>query len=108
MQAINTEWTTTEEEVAKTAFDMAYKREVGALIDSVRYRASSLAEIEDMWRLHDFLSVKRHEVDGRYDYRLPTLVFVFAGLVKDGWLSLNELEGLNADKIAKIAALTCM
>ncbi|MFN5301153.1 MAG: hypothetical protein ACK6CP_20655, partial [Pseudanabaena sp.] len=65
MQAINTEWTTTEEEVAKKAFDIAYKREIGALIDSVRYRASSLAEIEDMWRLHDFLSVKRHEVDGR-------------------------------------------
>ncbi|MFN5727054.1 MAG: hypothetical protein ACK48D_10070, partial [Pseudanabaena sp.] len=55
MQAINTEWTTTEEEVAKKAFDIAYKREIGALIDSVRYRASSLAEIEDMWRLHDFL-----------------------------------------------------
>jgi hypothetical protein len=108
MQAINTEWTTAEEEVAKKAFDMAYKREIGALIDSVRYRASSLAEIEEMWRLHDFLSVKRHEVDGRYDYRLSTIVFVFAGLVKDGWLSLNELEGLNADKIAKIAALTCM
>ncbi|MFN7789444.1 MAG: hypothetical protein ACK5QY_13735 [Pseudanabaena sp.] len=36
------------------------------------------------------------------------MVFVFAGLVKDGWLSLNELEGLNDDKIAKIAALTCI
>jgi Photoprotection regulator fluorescence recovery protein len=108
MQAINIDWTTTEEVVARKAFDIAYKREIGALIDSVRYRASSLAEIDDMWRLHDFLSVKRHEVDGRYDYRLSTLIFVFAGLVKDGWLNLNELEGLNVDKIAKIAALTCM
>jgi len=33
MQATNTEWTTTEEEVAKKAFDIAYKREIGALID---------------------------------------------------------------------------
>jgi len=82
MQAINTEWTTTEEEVAKKAFDIAYKREIGALIDSVRYRASSLAEIEDMWRLHDFLSVKRHEVDGRYLYVI-TYIAVLNGLWKD-------------------------
>lgn len=105
---MNAEWTTVEENTARKAFDIAYKREISALIDSVRYKAASLSEIEDMWRLHDFLSVKRHEVDGRYDYNLPMLIFVFAGLVKDGWLSIDELEGLNSDKIAKIAALTCM
>ena len=105
---MNAEWTTTEEDIAKRAFDIAYKREITSLIDLVRSKASSLAEIDDMWRLHDFLSVKRHEVDGRYDYRLPMLIFIFAGLVKDGWLTLSELEGLNADKIAKITALTCM
>ncbi len=108
MQVMNAEWTTVEENTARKAFDTAYKREISALIESVRYQASSLAEVDDMWRLHDFLSVKRHEVDGRYDYHLPMLVFIFAGLVKDGWLSLDELEGLNANKIAKIAALACM
>ena len=108
MQVMDAEWTTVEEKTARKAFDTAYKREISALIESVRHQASSLSEIDDMWRLHDFLSVKRHEVDGRYDYHLPMLVFVFAGLVKDGWLSLDELEGLNANKIAKIAALVYM
>jgi len=108
MQVMNSEWTITEEDIAKRAFDIAYKREIESLIDSVRHKVTSLAEIDDMWRLHDFLSVKRHEIDGRYDFRLPMLIFVFADLVKDGWLNLNELEGLNAAKIAKIAALTCM
>lgn len=108
MQVINPEWTTTEEAIAKKAFDIAYKREIESLIDSVRCQVDSLVEINDIWNLHDFLSVKRHEIDGRYDYRLPMIIFVFAGLVKDGWLSINELEGLNADKIAKIMALTCM
>lgn len=108
MQVINSEWTQTEENIAKKAFEIAYERQVRSLIESVRNRASSLVEADDMWRLHDFLSVKRHEIDGRYDYRLPMLVFVFADLVKDGWISLGELEGLNTDKIAKIAALTCM
>ncbi|MBD2150476.1 hypothetical protein H6F44_10140 [Pseudanabaena sp. FACHB-1277] len=108
MQVMNADWTTTEETIAQKAFDTAYKREIGSLMAAVRHQVGSLQEIDDMWRLHDFLSVKRHEVDGRYDYRLPMLVFVFAGLVKDGWLSIEELEGLNADKIAKIAALARM
>lgn len=108
MQVMNAEWTITEETTARKAFDVAYKREITALIDSVRLRASSVKEIDDMWSLHDFLSVKRHEVDGRYDYRLPILLFVFAGLVKEGWLSIDELEGLSRDKIAKIAALASM
>ena len=108
MQIINTGWTQIEEDVAKEAFDIAYKRETNALIDSVRHKVSVLTEIEGMWALHDFLSVKRHEIDGRYDYCLPMLVFVFAGLIKDGWITLNELEGLSSDKIAKIVALTYM
>jgi hypothetical protein len=106
MQVINVGWTQIEEDVARRAFEIAYKRETNALIDSVRHKASCLTEIEDMWHLHDFLSAKRHEVDGRYDYNLPMLVFVFAGLIKDGWITLKELEGLNSDKIAKIVALT--
>lgn len=108
MQVINPEWTTTEEAIAKKAFDIAYKREIDSLMDSVRSKVNSLAEIDDIWNLHDFLSVKRHEIDGRYDYRLPMIIFVFAGLVKDGWLNITELEGLNADKIAKIIALARM
>jgi hypothetical protein len=108
MQVMNVGWTEVEEEIAQRAFKIAYKRETEALIDSVRYKASCLTETEDMWRLHDFLSIKRHEVDGRYDYNLPMLVFVFAGLIKDGWITLSELEGLTGDKIAKIVALTHM
>ncbi len=108
MQVINSGWTQIEEDIARKAFDIAYQRETSALIESVRYRASSLTEIDDMWRLHDFLSVKRHEVDGRYDYNLPTLIFVFAGLIKDGWITVNDLDGLDVDKIAKIVALTYM
>ena len=108
MQVMNGGWTEIEEEIARRAFEIAYKRETDALIDSVRHKANCLTETEDMWRLHDFLSVKRHEVDGRYDYNLPMLVFVFAGLIKDGWITITELEGLNSDKIAKILALTFM
>lgn len=108
MQVSDTEWSTIEQTIAKEAFEKAYQREIKALIEQVRERASAIAEIEDMWHLHDFLSARRHEVDGKYDYRDSMLVFIFASLVKEGWLHLNELEGLDRSKIAKIAALSRM
>jgi hypothetical protein len=108
MQVTTPEWTKTEEDVAKKAFEIAYKREIDSLISSVHHQIESLVEVDDMWRLHDFLSVKRHEIDGRYDFQLAILVFVFADLVKTGLLKIDELQGLSTDKIAKIAALACM
>ncbi len=108
MQVSDNEWSKTEKSVAKTAFERAYEREIGALVTDVRERANQLSELNDLWHLHDFLSARRHEIDGKYDYRYSMLIFVFAGLVKEGWLQLNELEGLHQDKIAKIGALARM
>jgi hypothetical protein len=101
-------WSNIEENVAKEAFDKAYQREIATLIEEVRAKASNLAEINDMWILHDFLSARRHDIDGKYEYRNSVLIFVFSRLVKEGWLNINELEGLDKDKLAKIAALARM
>jgi hypothetical protein len=108
MQVSDAEWSTIEQKIAQEAFERAYQREIQALIEQVREQANAIAEIEDMWHLHDFLSARRHEVDGKYDYTYSMLVFIFARLVKEGWLHLNELEGLDKSKIAKIAALSRM
>jgi hypothetical protein len=108
MQVSEAKWTDTEKKIARSAFDQAYKREVEALLKQVREQASTLVELSDLWRLHDFLSARRHEVEGKYDYQYSVLLFVFAGLVKEGWLHLNELEGLDKDKLSKIAALARM
>lgn len=101
-------WSNIEETVAKEAFEKAYQREITTLIEEVREKASAISEINDMWLLHDFLSARRHDIDGKYEYRNSVLIFVFARLVKEGWLSINELEGLDKDKLAKIAALARM
>ncbi|MGH2413443.1 MAG: hypothetical protein HC862_12600 [Scytonema sp. RU_4_4] len=105
MQVSEAEWTDTEKKIARIAFDQAYEREVEALLKQVRSEASTLVELSDLWRLHDFLSARRHEVEGKYDYQYSVLLFVFAGLVKEGWLHLNELEGLDKDKLSKVTAL---
>ena len=108
MQVSEAKWTDLEKKIARTAFDKAYEREVEALLKQVREKAGAIAEVEHLWQLHDFLSVKRHEVEGKYDYRYSALIFIFAGLLKEGWLQISDLEGLDQDKLAKVAALARM
>ena len=67
-----------------------------------------LANPNDIWRLHDFLSEKREEIDAKYDYRYSVLIFVFARLLKEGWLKESDLDGLHDDKVSKIIALANM
>ena len=103
-----TEWSQAEETIAKKALQIAYDRETSTLIAHVRDRAGSIAELEDLWYLHDLLSSKRHEIDGKYAYNFPTLIFDFATLVKEGWLNLSELNGLKPEVLSKISALVRM
>ncbi len=108
MQVNNIGWSEIEEKIARKAFEKAYEREINALIEEVRERGSKLAELDQVWHLHDFLSARRHDIDGKYDYRYSVLIFVFARLLKEGWLDLDELKGLEPDKLTKIIALARM
>ncbi len=108
MQVSETSWSETEKKIAREAFERAYERETNALIEKVREKASAIAELDDVWGLHDFLSAKRHDIDGKYDYRYSVLIFVLAGLLKEGWLQLDELKGLEQEKLAKVAAMSRM
>ncbi|MGB5632472.1 MAG: hypothetical protein WBM44_14155 [Waterburya sp.] len=97
-----------EETISKQALQVAYERETSALIANVRDRASSITELEDLWYLHDLLSTKRYEIDGKYVYDSSTIVFDFAKLVQQGWLSLEDLKGLKPEMRSKISALARM
>ncbi|MBW4527302.1 MAG: hypothetical protein KME18_19305 [Phormidium tanganyikae FI6-MK23] len=102
------QWSTTEKEISQSAFDRAHQREIDTLIQTVTEKAQTISDVSEVWQLHDFLSAKRHEIDGKYDYRYSGLLFVFARLVREKWLSIDELEGLEPDKLAKISALVRM
>ena len=99
-------WTETEQAVAREAFDRAYGRAVEQLVASVRSKAASLSSAETVWQLHDYLSIERHTIEGRFDFRLDGILFVFASLVKDSLLEIDELAGLDAEKLAKITAMS--
>jgi len=99
-------WTDSEQAVARNAFDRAYSRSIDRLVLAIRNRSEQLSNAESVWALHDFLSIERHTIEGRFDFRVEGILFVFASLVKDQLLSLDELDGLDAEKLSKIAAMS--
>ena len=108
LQDSEKQWSEDERQLAKQALQKAYQRETSALIANIRDRANSLTELEDLWYLHDLLSTKRHEIDGKYEYNQSTVVFDFARLVKEGWIHLEELKGLKPETLSKISVLARM
>jgi len=101
-------WTAEEQDLARRVFELALRREVEVLIETLRSQAAALGSTEDVWRLHDFLCVRRHAIEGRFAFRLNGVLFVFADFIRDGLASLEELEGLSEDKLAKISAMARM
>jgi hypothetical protein len=99
-------WTETEQAVAREAFDLAYNRAVQKLVAEVRAKADELDSADTVWQLHDYLSIERHTIGGRFDFRLDGILFVFASVVKDSLLQIDELNGLEAEKLAKIVAMS--
>jgi hypothetical protein len=82
-------WSDTEQEIAQTAFQKAYQRETSTLIEHIKEQSGRITVLDDIWQMHDYLSARRHQIDGKYDYRYTSLIFVFAQLLKEGWLKLE-------------------
>jgi hypothetical protein len=99
-------WTPQEQDIAREAFETAHGRAVSSLIGKVQHHAAGVCTVESLWQLHDFLSTQRHDMEGRFDFRLDGILFVFASFVKDGLLAFDDLDGLEADKLAKIKAMS--
>ena len=105
LQTPEAPWTTRETQCAQTLLKKAYDREVKNLLAEVQDQASNITQVDELWKLHDFLSAKRHEIDGKYDGRESVIVFVFAQLLKEGLVNADELDFLAGEKRAKIKAL---
>lgn len=108
MQQKAPKWSETEKQIAREALVKAYTRETEALIVEISQKASNITEINDIWSLNDYLNAKRYNIDGKYDYRDSTPIFVLANLIKEGWLHPDELAGLTPENRAKVAALARM
>lgn len=98
-------WTKKEKTVARRAFENAYKKECGEIINKIREIANNASKPDDIWRLYDFLDEKIEEINIKYDYRYSVLILVLSRLLKEGWITVNDLEGLGEDKIDRIRHL---
>lgn len=101
-----TGWTTKEIEISQRVLNQAYQRETETLVAEIQHRINSMTDMEHLWQVHDILSAKRYDLDGKYDAREPMLIFTFAQLLKEGWINIEELSGLESAKLAKISSLS--
>jgi hypothetical protein len=97
-----TDWSKREKEIARRAFEAAYFRECMAAREAVRKMAAEIDDPPGLWRLSDFLTEKRKEIDEKYDYRYSVLPLVFARLIKEGWVKQEDLAGLSDEKLEQI------
>lgn len=97
---MNYQWSKKDKEIAKQAFSTAYDRECMSLADQINN--SKIKNPEELWELQDLLWQKRKEIDQKYDYRYSVLVLVFARLVREGNLRLDELAGMSQEMIKRI------
>jgi hypothetical protein len=98
-------WSKAEKVAARRAFEGAYRKECGAIAAKIKEMAEAASEPEDLWRIHDVLTERRRRTDEKYDYRYSVLLFVFARLLQEGWITETDLQGLADDKINAIRYL---
>ena len=73
-------WTAAEKKIARAAFDLAVGRELASVRQQVESMLATSPDVDAVWRVHDYLSEKRREIDTKYDYRYSVLPSVFARL----------------------------
>ena len=95
-------WSGREKKIARAAYEKAYKAEMRQIHETVYKKVRDFRDENDLWRLHDYLTRKRREIDKKYDYRYSVLILVFAGLLREGHIVERDLGGLSQDKIAMI------
>lgn len=98
------QWSKAEKEVARSAYDKAYGRECSTIQERLKAMVAAATEPADIWRIHNYLSQCWRDFYSKYDYRYSVLLWVFARLLREGWLWLTEavLNGLDDDKIEKV------
>lgn len=98
----NLHWSQSEKKIARAAFDSALAREKAATRKAVEDILKRSDEPDQIWDIHDFLSDKRREFNGKYDYRYSVLIRVFSRLLHEQWLTESDLTGLATDKLELI------
>ena len=98
-------WSKTEKKIARAAFDKAYLAECRAILEAVRAQADGMDDPRDVWKIEGYLERKDKDIRPKFDYRYSVLPMVFAWMIDDNLISLDDLDGLREDKIGLIERL---
>jgi hypothetical protein len=98
-------WSRSEKAIARKAFDAALGRELHEVIQEAKRMASEIRKSSDLWDLEHYLTARRKQIDGKYDYRYSQLTHVFGKLLHEERLREEDLRGLREDKLKSIRSL---
>ena len=98
-------WSKSEKAIARTAFDVALERELQDIMQKAKQMACQIKDPADLWDWEHYLTERRKEINGKYDYRYSQLTHVFGRLLYEGRVSEEELRGLRDDKLKSIRSL---
>ena len=106
MNIYDLKWNPIEKKTARTAFNKAYQREMDEIKNSLIRQVGKIKDDKSIWSIHNYLTERRNIVDKKYDYRYSQLILVFSRLMREGYLTEEDLFGLNEDKIEIIKNLS--
>jgi len=92
-------WSPEEKALARRVFELALKHELDQTIQAAKARAAKVKDPSELWDLEHWLTRRRNDIDRKYDYRYSVLPYVFAVLVREGRVSLDDLGELSEDKV---------
>lgn len=95
---LDLKWSAREKKAAHAAFESARLREHLAIRRHIDALLSETSDGAGIWVVRDFLNDKARELDQKYDFRYSVLISVFARLLAEGWLAMDELRDLDMAK----------
>jgi hypothetical protein len=95
-------WTPSEKKIARRAYEAALDAALAKILAEFKARAAQVATPSEMWDLEEYLRRQRKHIDTIFDYRYSQLTFVFAALIREGYLDKGSLTGLSEEKLEAI------
>ena len=87
-------WSVAEKKAARRAFDQALERNLAAIMAETKRTMALVREPSDLWKVEAYLTESRKAVDRVYRFRYSHLLTMFSILMRDGWLTEEDLVGL--------------
>jgi hypothetical protein len=95
-------WSPAEKSLARKVFDGALQRELAEVMQEAKRRALGIEAPSELWDLEEYLRESRKKIDDKYDYRYSILLDVFGWLLREGRIRIEELRGLDDQRLAYI------